>query len=111
LQVERTRARRYSFITSIELTDLQSETQTREQTSNLSLFGCHVDAGERLPTGTQVRVRIAHKGKIFEAVGRVANNQPNAGIGIRFIKVEENDQSVLEEWIAELRGKHKLPSR
>jgi hypothetical protein len=110
LQVERTRARRYSFIASIELTDLRSETQAREQTSNLSLFGCHVDGGESLPMGTRVRVRIAHKGKIFEAVGRVANNQSNAGIGITFTKVEENNQAVLEEWIAELRDKQKLPS-
>ena len=107
--VERTRARRYSFMVSIELTDLQSETQTREQTSNLSLFGCHVDGGESLPTGTRVRVRIGHMGKIFETVGRVANHQSNAGIGITFTKVEENDQAILEEWIAELRGKRKLP--
>ena len=63
-----------------------------------------------MPTGTRVRVRIAHKGKIFEAVGRVANNQSNAGIGITFTKVEENEQSVLEEWIAEIRDKQKPPS-
>ena len=63
-----------------------------------------------LPTGTRVRVRITHKGKVFEAVGRVANNQSNAGIGITFTKVEENDQSVLEEWIAEVRGQQKLAS-
>ena len=43
MQLERHRARRYSFHASIELTDLQSETQTKEQTSDLSLFGCHVD--------------------------------------------------------------------
>jgi hypothetical protein len=43
VQVECPRARRYSFIASIELFDLQSETQTKEQTSDLSLFGCHVD--------------------------------------------------------------------
>ncbi len=110
MQVERTRARRYSFIASIELTDLQSETQIREQTSNLSLFGCHVDGGESLPMGTRVRVRIGHMGKIFETVGRVANNQSNAGIGIIFTKVEENNQAILEEWIAELRDKQKLPS-
>lgn len=110
MQVDRPHARRYPFVASIELTDLQSETQTREQTSDLSLFGCHVDGGESLPTGTPVRVRIAHKGKIFEAVGRVANNQSNVGIGITFTKVEENHQSVLEEWIVGLRGKQKLPS-
>lgn len=43
LHVDSPDARRYPFVASIELTDLQSKTQTREQTSDLSLFGCHVD--------------------------------------------------------------------
>jgi hypothetical protein len=43
MPLERHRARRYSFHASIELTDLESETQTKEQTSYLSLFGGRVD--------------------------------------------------------------------
>jgi hypothetical protein len=46
-----------SFIASIELTDLQSETQTKEQTSDLSLFGCHVDTLRPLAPGTKVRIK------------------------------------------------------
>ena len=34
MQLEQHRARRYSFHASVELTDLQSETQTKEQTSD-----------------------------------------------------------------------------
>ena len=34
VKAERTRARRYPFVTSIELTDIESETQLREQTSD-----------------------------------------------------------------------------
>ena len=49
MQLGHHRARRYSFQASVELTDLQSETQTREQTSDLSLFGCHVDTLKPLP--------------------------------------------------------------
>jgi hypothetical protein len=44
MQLERHRARRYPFHASIELTDLESESQTKAQTGDLSLFGCHVDA-------------------------------------------------------------------
>jgi hypothetical protein len=68
--VERPRARRYSFIASIEPTDLQSETQTTERTSDL--------------------IKISHRGEHFEALGKVANAPPNAGMGIVFTRVALN---------------------
>jgi PilZ domain len=98
------RARRYSFHAAAELTDLQSETQTKEQTSNLSLFGCHVGALKPLPPGTKVRIKITHRNESFEALGKVTFAQQNAGMGIFFTKIESRDQSVLDRWIAELRG-------
>jgi hypothetical protein len=105
LKPERPRARRYPFAAKIELTDLQSETKSSEQTSDLSLFGCHVNSGKSLTTGTAVWLKITHQGASFEALGRVASVRPGAGIGIVFSKVEEREQSVLEKWIAELRDK------
>ena len=65
MQVERPRARRYSFIASTELTDLQAETQTKEQTSDLSLFGCHVGTLKPFTPGTKVRIKIFHIGEHF----------------------------------------------
>ena len=111
MQPERPRARRYSFVASIELTDVQSETQTREQTSDLSLFGCHVDAREPLPTGTVVRIRIAHRGAKFAALGTVVYAGPNAGMGVAFTKIEQKDQLVLESWIDELREEQERRSQ
>jgi PilZ domain len=103
MQLERHRARRYSFHASIELTELQSETLVREQTSDLSLFGCHVDTGKPLPPETKVRIKISHRSENFEALGRVVYSRQNAGMGILFTKIGPNDQSVLDKWIAELR--------
>ena len=103
MQPERPRARRYPFVASIELTELQSETQTKEQTSDLSLFGCQVNTCKSLPVGTTVWLRIAHQDASFKALGRVANVRPKMGIGIVFTKVEEKDQFILEKWIAEIR--------
>ena len=77
LKSERPRARRYAFVASIEFTDLQSETHFREQTSNLSLFGCHVDTGKLLPAGIRVRVRIVHRGASFVALGTVVLMTPS----------------------------------
>ena len=97
------RASRYSFVTSIELTDVRSETYITERTSDLSLFGCHVDTQNPFPQGTKVKIRIAHRSANFEALGRVAHVRPNAGMGIVFTSIDPNDQLVLEKWIAELR--------
>jgi len=103
VHLERHRARRYSFHASMELTDLQSETLIREQTSDLSLFGCHVDTRNPLPPETKVRINIFHRSENFEALGKVIYARQNAGMGILFTRIEPNDQLVLDKWIAELR--------
>lgn len=103
MRPERPRARRYPFITSIDLTDVQSEEHASEQTKNLSLFGCHVHARKPLPAGTKVRIRIRHAGTTFIALGKVAYAEENGEMGIAFTKIESNHQLVLEKWIAELR--------
>ncbi len=109
MQLERHRARRYSFHASVELTDLQSETQTKEQTSDLSLFGCHVATLKPLPPGTKVRIKISHRSESLEALGRVVFVRPNAGMGIFFTRIDPHDQSVLDKWIAELRDQYNPP--
>ena len=98
------RARRYSFVAAIELTDMQSEVQVKEQTSDLSLFGCHVETRKLLPTGTKVRIRIVHRGANFTALGRVVYVRPSTGMGVVFTLIGPNEQSVLERWIAEVRA-------
>jgi hypothetical protein len=100
MPLERHRARRYSFHASIELTDLQSETQTKQQTRDLSMFGCHVDTLNPLPVGTKVRIKISYRSDNFHALGKVVYTRQNSGIGILFTKIEPNDQLVLDTWIA-----------
>jgi hypothetical protein len=94
---------RYSFAASVELTDVHSETHFTEQTSNLSLFGCHVDSEKLLPAGTRVRVRIVRLGASFAALGKVVYAFSNAGIGVVFTDTDPNCQLILEKWIAQLR--------
>jgi hypothetical protein len=103
MQLERHRARRYFFHASIELTDLESETQTKAQTNDLSLFGCRVDTVKPLPAGTKVRIKISHRSESFEALGKVVYARQNEGMGIHFTNIEPNDQFVLDKWIAERR--------
>lgn len=104
-RADRPRARRYPFIAAIDLTDLQSEIQARHQTSDLSLFGCHVAPGKVFPLGAKMRIRIVHGGVSFAAMGRVAHAQLVSGTGIVFTEIERHDQLTLEKWIEELRSK------
>ena len=104
MQLDRHRARRYPFQANIELTDVQSEIQIRERTSDLSLFGCYVDTPEPWVPGTKVNIKIVHRSTNFHALGTVAHAQSSAGMGIVFTNIPPNDQLVLEKWIAELRG-------
>jgi hypothetical protein len=103
--IERPRARRYPFAASIDLVDMESETETREQTTDLSVFGCQVTAQKPFPAGTKVRLRIIHRGAIFAVQGQVANVRRNS-MGVVFSKMEQKDQAVLEKWLAEARDTH-----
>ena len=97
------RARRYSFVTTVELTDTQSEAKIQGRTSDLSLFGCRVETHKPFPTGAKVRIRIAHRSANFVALGRVAYTTSEVGMGITFTQIEPNDQLILEKWVEELR--------
>lgn len=99
------RARRYSFVTSVELTDIQSETQIRGRTGDLSLFGCRVETSNPLRKGTRVRIRIAHGGANFVALGRVVHSKPGTEMGVVFTKIEQDSQLIIEKWLTELRAR------
>jgi len=76
------RARRYSFVATIELTDLQSEAKIQERTSDLSLFGRRVDTHKPFLTVAKARIRIAHRSANFVALGRISYTTSDGGLGI-----------------------------
>ena len=83
---------------------MQSETEITVRTSDLCLFGCHVNTLKPLPPGTRVRIKIVHRGCNFQALGEVVYARLDAGMGIVFTGIGSNDQLVLDKWIAELRA-------
>jgi PilZ domain len=100
--IERPRARRYPFAASIELVEMDSERESREQTTDLSVFGCQVSAQKPFAAGTRVRLRIIHRGAIFAALGQIVNVRKNS-MGLLFTKIEQKDQAILEKWLGEVR--------
>lgn len=105
MQPEHPRARRLLFVAPIELTDVSSEIQMRERTSDLTLFGCHINTLKPLPAETKVWIRIEHEGANFVALGKVVFSSPHSGMGVVFTKIEPNSQVILEKWIAQLRAR------
>jgi CDGSH-type Zn-finger protein len=105
VRVVRPRARRYSFVASVELVDLQSDVQYQARVTDLSLYGCGATASKPLPAGTHLRVRITSKGSTFSAHGKVAYATSDGNMGIVFTRVERHDQTILEKWIGELRDR------
>jgi hypothetical protein len=103
--IERPRARRYPFAASIDLVDMESESETHEQTKNLSVFGCQVTAQKPWAANTKIRLRIVHRGAIFVALGQVVNVRRNS-MGVVFTKIEQKDHAVLEKWLAQARDSH-----
>jgi hypothetical protein len=103
VQTQQPRARRYPFVATAEITDLETSAQLREEVSDLSLFGCYVNTTNIWAPGTKVRIRIAHNGGTFAALATVANVRRETGMGIVFKKIEPKEQALLDRWIAELR--------
>ena len=96
------RARRYSFVATIELTDLQSEMRIQGKTVDLSVYGCRVETHRPFLAGTKVRIRITYGSASLSALGR-AYARPDGEMGVVFTRVEPKDQVTLEKWVEEQR--------
>ena len=55
------------------------------------------------PTGSKVRIRIAHRSANFVALGRVSYTTSDGGMGIAFTQIEPTNQLILEKWVENLR--------
>jgi len=98
LQPERRRVPRIPFKTMSVVAERGSSRIVIAQTSDLSRFGCFVQAPEPYPQGTRVHVEIAHGGATLTALGKVAY-VTDEGMGIVFSMVEPDNQTILERWL------------
>lgn len=93
------RAPRYLLEVDVEVTDLESGMRVKEKTKDLSLFGCGIDTSVAFPRSRKVRIEIVHEDEKMLAVGRVVYAEADIGMGVAFIRVEPEDQRILERWI------------
>jgi PilZ domain len=104
MPLQRRRALRHGFVANAELIDLQSQIRLQEQITDLSLYGCGITAAKPFSAGTRVQVRITYNGSKFVAIGRVAYANSDGDMGIAFVRIDRDDETVLEKWIGELRA-------
>jgi hypothetical protein len=95
------RTPRYSFVVDVEVTDVRSEMQIKARTKMLGLFGCGVDTSRPFAKGTRVRIKLSHQGAEVKALASVVYASSELGMGIVFIRVDREDERILEWWIAE----------
>src|SRR3989442_15741401 len=100
-QVERRRATRHHFVSAVEVINVESRKQLISLTRDLSLCGCFVTVKAPSLKGTRVSVKISNSKENFSAVGNVAHNLSDEGMGIEFVQVKAKDQALIEEWLAQ----------
>jgi hypothetical protein len=93
------RSIRYSLGAAAEVKNLGSRNEQVLFTRDLSTGGCFLKTRAPLPEGTQIRLRITHRGEEVTAIGRVTENVSTEGMGVEFVEVEPNDRSTLEKWL------------
>ena len=90
---------RFPFSASAEVAsdDLVESTRVTE----VSRYGCYLEASKRWTPGTQVTVKITKKYRVFEATATVLYCRPTTGMGLVFREVKPVFQSILEDWLQE----------
>lgn len=105
---ERRRSTRYPFVATAEVVEPQSFTKVTGRTSDLGRGGCFIDTMSPFPEATIVRVKLSLEQRTFEAQAKVVYSMSGMGMGLAFMRMQPDQQKVLEGWIGMLSGKTTL---
>lgn len=98
---ERRRAPRRALFDTVQWTEVQSGGRTKARISDISVTGCYVDTVSPLPIGTQIRLKLGHRGTELEVLATVVRIEFNMGMGVAFNDLTLEQQAVLDKWINE----------
>ena len=100
----RRRDPRYQLVAEARITHIDSGTEIKLRTSDLSITGCYLDTVSPLPNGTDIVVKISRDDGLFETNGKVVYVHPGMGMGVHFTDTKPVQQAILVRWIAEIAG-------
>ncbi len=107
-QSERRQHARYSFSASAEAVHVEADTRLEGRVSDLSRGGCYIDTINPFPIGATVNLRISKDEMIFVAEARVFYAVIGMGMGMGFLKIEDEQVPILERWLAQF-GEGQMP--
>jgi hypothetical protein len=64
------------------------------------MHGCYVDTLNPFPAGTTVRLRLRQLEALMDIRGTVVYGQTGLGMGISFLELSAEQQTLLESWLA-----------
>lgn len=95
---------RYPFTATCDATEPKSGGKIIGRTSDLGPGGCYIDTIRPFPNGANLVVRISWKHQTLKIMAKVIFAQPGLGMGLAFGAAESDQQTILDQWIAELSG-------
>ncbi len=98
---ERRTVPRYSLIATAEIIEPVSEMRMSGRISEISRKGCYVDLLNTLPRETAVQIRISRDQGTFVAAGKIIYVQEGMGMGVIFLEVANDQEKLLDSWLAE----------
>jgi len=101
-QSERRRSPRYKCEGSMEMREEGREVGTWAAFTDISLYGCYIEAMATLPVGTALDMKLEAKGFRIQAKGTVRVNYPYLGMGIAFTEMPDDDRARLKELLRSL---------
>lgn len=99
---ERRTTPRFRFTARAEVSDHSSDKLLTGKIVEISQRGCYVNTLSAPPSGTRIRLRITHGLNTFKSIGDVKHVEPGTGMGVQFIDTPEDQQRILDGWLAQL---------
>jgi hypothetical protein len=92
---------RYPLAVPAVILEPLTQTELSCRTSDISLRGCFVEAVDRFPTNTIIRIKIERDKELFETWCRVVHVQKGIGTGVAFFEHPAEARLTIQSWIAE----------
>jgi hypothetical protein len=101
---ERRRSERHPFSAVADVTEPVSKAGVSVRIADLGLHGCYADSLTVFPIGTVVTLSLTHSGRHFETRAKVVYAKSGMGMGLHFLELSPEMQSMLQEWLSASRG-------
>jgi hypothetical protein len=94
------RTPRYKCEGSVEIREEGCDVRTWATFTDISLYGCYVEAQAMYPVGTILNMKLDANGMRVETRGNVRVNYPYLGMGIAFVAMSDENEMRLRQMLA-----------